>query len=250
MAFTGFDKYSVNARLIPALIVLLPIGLSLASLFPQKFHGWDVIVWLGTSSGMAIFLEHLARDKGRAKQPYLFSMWGGNPAALELSHRKSKIDPFTLKRYHQRLSGLIGIEMPSAEDEQSDPGKADNIFESCILFLKSKTRDKEKFGLIFAENVNYGFRRNLWGMKPYALSFSILSTCLVLTQILPNWENLSDVKPVAWIALSADISFLLIWIFHIKPEWILVASEAYSMQLLSACDQLEAKEINHVQRNA
>lgn len=238
MAFPGFDKYSVNARLIPALIVLLPIGLSLASLFPQKFHGWDIIVWLGTSSGMAVFLEQLARDKGLSKQPYLFSLWGGDPAAMMLSHHKSKLDPVTLQRYHQRLSSLIGIEIPSAEDELSNPVKADNIYKSCISFLQSRTRDKEKFRMIFAENVNYGFRRNLWGMKPYAVTFTILSACVALAQIFPHWKDLSNARPVACVALVSDISFLLIWIFHIKPEWIRVTSEAYVMQLLSACDQL------------
>jgi len=51
------DKYAFNARIVPALIVLLPIGLSLATLFPNKFAGWDIIVWLGTSAGLAVFLE-------------------------------------------------------------------------------------------------------------------------------------------------------------------------------------------------
>jgi hypothetical protein len=239
MAFPAFDKYSVNARLIPALIVLLPIGISLASLFPQKFLGWDLIVWLGTSSGLAVFLEQLARDKGRSKQSDLFALWGGDPAVSMLSHRSSKLNPVTLKRYHKKLSDLIdGIEIPSAEDELADPAKADDIYRSCISFLKSRTRDKEKFRMIFAENVNYGFRRNLWGMKPYALVFTILSVCLVLTQIFPHWQDIGDVPPVAWIALILDISFLAIWIFHIKPEWIRITSDAYITQLLSACDQL------------
>lgn len=249
MAFPEFDRYSVNARLIPALIVLLPIGLSLASLFPQKFHGWDLIVWLGTSSGMAVFLEQLARDKGRSRQSHLFSLWGGNPAALMLSHRGSSLDPVSLKRYHRILSGLIRADIPTVEEERSDPEKSDNVYRSCISFLKSRTRDKERFRLIFAENVNYGFRRNLWGMKPYALTFTILSVFIVLTQIIPHWKEISDIKPVAWVALVLDISFLSIWIFHIKPEWIRVTSEAYAMQLLSACDQLDEKEKDHVQGN-
>lgn len=166
-----------------------------------------------------------------------------------LSHHGSDLDPVTLKRYHRILSGLIGIDIPSAEDEQSDPERSDNIYRSCISFLKSRTRDKEGFGLIFAENVNYGFRRNLWGMKPYALTFTVLSVCMVLTQVIPYWEDFSGIKPVAWVALVLDISFLSVWIFHIKPEWIRVTSEAYALQLISACDQLEEKEKDHVQGN-
>ena len=66
------DKYAFNARIVPALIVLLPMGLSLATLFPSGFAGWDVLVWLGTSAGLAIFLEQLARDSGRRKEPQLY----------------------------------------------------------------------------------------------------------------------------------------------------------------------------------
>ena len=151
----------------------------------------------------------------------------------------SKLNPVTLQRYHQKLSGLIdGVRIPSAEEEHSDPGKTDDIYNSCVSFLKSKTRDKENFRMVFAENVNYGFRRNLWGMKPYAITFIILSICLVLTQIFPHWKDLNDVRPIVWVALVLDISFLAIWIFHIKPEWVRVTAEEYSMQLLSACDQL------------
>ena len=66
----SFDKYSVHARLVPAFLVLLPLGLSIVSLFPDKFVGWDFIVWLGTSSGLAVLLEQLSRDQGKAKESH------------------------------------------------------------------------------------------------------------------------------------------------------------------------------------
>lgn len=237
MILPGFDKYSVNARLIPALIVLLPIGLSAASLFPQKFLGWDLIVWLGASSGIGIFLEQLVRDKGKAKEFYLFDRWEGDPVVLMLSHHKSTMNPATLGRYHQKLSNL-GIKIPPAHSEPASYKELHDIYEPAKSLLKSKTRDEEKFAMIFTESVNYGFRRNLWGMKPYALIFTIFSTCLVIAQIYPQWRDLSDARPVVWVALMLDILFLLIWIFYIRPEWIRMTRNEYAKQLLYACDQL------------
>lgn len=236
------DKHTTNARLIPAFIVLLPIGLSLASLFPEKFAGWDLIVWLGTSTGLGIFLEQLARDGGKRKEPELYEQWGGKPSTVMLRHRESTISRPTLIRYHEKLSHLIPIKMPTAEEEINNPQSTDAIYDSCGDFLRARTRDKEKFPLVFEENVNYGFRRNLWGMKTLAVILTILSILLVLTQIHPNWLRPALIKPVALVALVLDASFLVIWFLIIKPDWIKTAADSHAQQLLSAIDVPESME--------
>jgi len=53
--------------------------------------------------------------------------------------------------------------MPMIDDERSEPESADHVYDSSTAFLLEKTRDKKAFPLIFEENCNYGFRRNLWG---------------------------------------------------------------------------------------
>ena len=234
------DKYAFNARIVPALIVLLPIGLSLATLFPNKFARWDIIVWLGTSAGLAVFLEQLARDRGKRKEPGLYKLWGGKPSTRMLRHRDSTLSVPTLARYHERLTRLIPISMPTPEEEKSNSDRADAIYDSCGDFLRARSRDKEKFPLVFEENVNYGFRRNLWGMKPVAVILNILSMLLVFTQIHPYCTELTSAKPVAWVAMILNISFLMIWFFVIKPDWVKTAAEAYAIQLLSTVDVLES----------
>ena len=77
-------------------------------------------------------------------------------------------------------------------------------------------------------------------MKPVAVILNILSMFLAFTQIHPHWTELTSVKPVAWVAMILDISFLMIWFFVIKPNWVKTAAEAYAVQLLSAVDVLES----------
>lgn len=237
----SLDKYAFNARLVPALIVLLPVGVSLASLFPEKFVGWDLMVWLATSTGLAVFLEQLARDRGRRKEPELFKQWGGKPSTEMLRYKDSTLSRQTLVRYHEKLRELVPITMPTPEEELKNPQTADAVYESCGDFLRACTRDKEKFRLLFEENVNYGFRRNLWGMKSLAIILTVLSILLTLTQVHPNWLRISFIKPVVLVALILDLSFLVIWLAVIKPDWIRTAADAYSKQLLSAIDVLESK---------
>ena len=239
----SLDKYACNARVVPALLVLFPIGISIACLFPEKLAGWDLIVWLGTSAGLAVFLEQLARDRGLHRQEELFKSWGGNPSTAMLRHRESLVNRPTLIRYHEKLSRLVPIKLPALEEEIKDPQAAEAIYESCGDFLRARTRDKEKFQLLFEENVNYGFRRNLWGMKVLALILNALSVGIALTQVHPDWLKPAHVRPVVWVALLLDVSFLLVWLFVINPAWVKSAAEAYAKQLLAAIDVLEPK--NH-----
>lgn len=239
MSLPTLDKYAFNARLIPALIVLLPIGLSLISLFPSKFAGWDLIVWLGTSGGLAIFLENLARDKGKEKESGLYKKWGGKPTTLLLQHKDSPLGSITVNRYHSKLTSLVdGIKLPTREEEEKNPDFANEVYESCTAYLRAQTRDREKFRMVFEENVNYGFRRNLWGMKPLAFLFIVISLLIVLTQVHPDWLDPKKVKPVIFVVLMLDAALLLIWWQVITPDWIKTAADAYARQLLSACDQL------------
>ena len=239
MTVRTLDRYSIKARIVPALIVLLPLGLALICIFPEKFAGWDLMVWLGTSGGLAVFLEQLARDRGKEKEVTLFEKWGGKPSTVMLRHADSPLGAITVSRYHSKLvSAVPGIKMPSKEDEQKDPGYADEVYDSCVAFLRANTRDRDKFRMIQEENINYGFRRNLWGMKPFAILFVGVSIILVFTQVYPNWANPGKVKPVALVTLFLDFSFLLIWWKVVTTDWVQSAANAYARQLLGACDQL------------
>ena len=68
---------------------------------------------------------------------------------------------------HKKLSELLnGTAIPTPQDEKRDPERADQVYDACVSCLIERTRDKTRFRLLFEENCNYGFRRNLWGMKP------------------------------------------------------------------------------------
>src|ERR1700732_3502727 len=102
-----FDKYTYRARLLPSLITLLPLAFAATVWFPGEEATWKVVGSVFVSSGLATLLSHFGRDLGKRKETELFQMWGGVPTTRMLSHRFSKFDPFTLARYHGKLSELI-----------------------------------------------------------------------------------------------------------------------------------------------
>src|ERR1700693_4724508 len=93
------DRYTYQARLLPALIAFTPVGFAIAVWFPGEAATWN---WLGTlfiSLGLAALLSQLGRDRGKRKESWLFQQWGGIPTTRMLSHRVSKLNSLTLKRY-------------------------------------------------------------------------------------------------------------------------------------------------------
>lgn len=233
------DKYTVRARLRPALIVALPLGLATVSWFPDGVLGWGAVWGLVTWSGGTVLLAQIGRDAGVRKEPNLFKLWGGKPTTRMLRHRDAA-NAVMLARWHKKLKLLMkGIKLPTPEEEAADPRAADEIYETCGAFLRENTRDSNKFGLVFEENCNYGFRRNLWGMKPIGLIIALI--CLGVIVAVPFFEPLAwSGKRLELTVTTAGIDLLLVlgWLFVFKPSWVRVAADAYAERLLEACERL------------
>ena len=142
---------------------------------PPKLH--DLIKLVpGSVIGacMLLFLAQMARSYGKAIEQTLIQQWGGLPTTIMLRHRDNSIDPITKKRYHEALSHIVPNSILSTEnDEQTNPQHTDNIYSSWTKYLIAQTRDQNQFPLLINENIDYGFRRNLLGLKP--LGYSLFS---------------------------------------------------------------------------
>jgi hypothetical protein len=145
--------------------------------------------------------------------------------------------PQTPHSAHKRILTRAGPDRE--EQEQADAALADSKYASCVDFLLSKTRDKERFQLLFQENINYGFRRNLWAMKPVGMTIAVLN--LGALAVITALEARTD--SVQWFANATAIlitSFLLTWwLVRITPNWVKTVADAYSIRLLACIDELQ-----------
>lgn len=158
-----------------------------------------------------------------------------------LRHSDNNIDSRTKARYHLILSEKIpGWEAPLPGDEARDPAMADAIYDSAIQWLIANMRDRKKFYLLHAENISYGYRRNLYGLKPVGLTLSILST--TINSVYLYDLGLVTENPHFWIAIFPLFFSLLAvgwWVFIIKPFWVKEAGSCYARALLGSCEGLE-----------
>jgi hypothetical protein len=232
----GLDVYTRRSRLQPALLVALPAAVTVLAWSPGAALGWGGLWSLVVACGGTYLLSQVARDCGYGKESWLFGKFGGRPTELMLSHRDAP-NQVTLKVRHKKLQELGGFKMPTAAAEQKDFAGAMNVYNACVTFLLGRTRDKIKYALLFEENCNYGFRRNLWGMKAkFGLPIALVCT-LVLGLRLYMEFSVHRIVPLLTVSMEAlNVVLLLGWIFWFTPGWVMVVARKYAERLLEALD--------------
>ena len=239
-----FDPYDRKARLYRAFLALLPLIGIVAGVYGFALEIKRGAIGLLASFGIFYLLASIVRELGKRLEGSLFEKWGGKPTTQLLRHRNEYIDPITKARYHSFLAEQIGSTVPSKSDEDNDPLSADHFYQSGTKWLLDQTRDTKKFGLLFQENVAYGFRRNCLGIKPIALIIAYISILWVMVaQGVINIRGFSlqallSLPISCWISISISLIMSFIWIFFLTKLTVKTAAFTYAEMLLRACDML------------
>jgi len=236
------DPYNRRARLTPSLLALLPIILLTVLVFPDFENQYASVVGLFVTCGGTVLLTQIGRDRGKRYEKKLNNEWGGKPSVAMLRHSDNRMGRPLKSLIHQFLNdNIIGLNIPTAEEEALAPGAADDTYEAATRWLLAKTRDKTKFRLLFEENMNYGFRRNYWALKPFIVGVDIVLAALVVCffgDLLKNHtlEALFNTLPTAaYFYVSIPTIHIIITLAVATKSWVRITSEAYARQLLEAC---------------
>ena len=236
-----FDNYTLKARFYPVIILFFPLillGVFYSFEFKTAIH---LMSSLGLVGALIYLFSQLGRDSGKLKEPALWQSWGGSPSTQILRLKNTIIDQHTKKRYHQKLQSLCPISVPPDINMESvEPERADEIYRAWTKYLISQTRDAQKFSLLLKDNISYGFRRNLWGLKRYAI-ISIISMILInyLVWGIKNKTYNPLLFSESFIYSScALIMILLFWIIAIKASWVKMPAFSYAERLCEATESL------------
>lgn len=235
----GMDQYDRRARLMPALLVLLPATLAVVALAPDAIVGWSGGVALIVQAGGSFLLAQIVGDIGKRKEPALFDSFGGRPTERMLCHEHAS-NRILLAERHRKLAKLFPkLKIPTADSEKKDRPAALEVYAACVEKLRSQARaDKEKFPDVHRENIHYGFRRNLFGLKPFAIPVVLVSLGVVSAETvgqLMAHERIHLAVPAVW---SVDLFLLVAWIFVVTRDWVKRAAVLYAERLLEALDVL------------
>lgn len=231
------DRYTYCARLLPALIVSLPFLILLFITLPVIWKLIGALSAIGVSVALIFLMAQCGRDAGKRKEPELFRSIGGKPSTRFLRHSDQTLPPATKKRYLDFLAANAPeFNPPTLQQEVNDPHAADRMYDSAVDWLRAKTRDAKINDLLLAENISYGFRRNLWGMKPLGITVCILTALAIIGLFLyvPSLKLELSIALATVIILSIELCF---WVTIIQAKWVAVPAEAYAKTLLEYCDR-------------
>ena len=233
-----FDEYSLNARVRPSLLALLPLIIATYVSLPVLYNIVATLFSIIVACGFVTALAHYSRHQGRKTEKRLFSLWGGKPTTIILRHLDDTLDWHTKTRYHKYLSKEINEwSAPTIEDEQQSPDIADKLYDSAIRWLLEKTRDTKKYRLLFIENISYGFRRNARGIKWFGMACSGIAIILILANLYPSEDYLKIKKySLEYSSLIFSIVMLIWWLVVVSDAWVKDAAESYALRLLAVCE--------------
>jgi len=165
-----FDSYERRARIAPGLILLLPIPIVIAALGLRQNAVIVAIASVLTVTGGPVLLATHVRLRGLAAQKRLYAAWGGAPTTLLLAPASEAASgPMQAKR-RDDTARASGRELPSWQSAKQSPDVACEEYEAAVSVLRSKTAaDRNRYFLVFIELRNYGFVRNLLGVRLEAL---------------------------------------------------------------------------------
>jgi len=241
------DHYAINARLKPAFFVVMPLAVTTLAWCPEAQQVGGIILAFLITFGVMAFLSNLVSNQGNKLQIALYELWGGVPTTLLLRHSDSTLDEYTKQRYHQWLETKVtGLKFPAAKDEESKAARSDQCYASAVNFLREYTRDKTKYPMVYADNVAYGFARNLLVMRWIGVGFSVVGILLNFLFLYSRYEGPSlrgfVNENMAMIlfgggATITSIIILFVWIFFVHKEYVKGRAIRYAKSLLAVCEE-------------
>lgn len=232
------DSYSLKARWSPVLLVALPLMI-VGIAFVPSLSAWDKLWPFLGGAAVVVLIDQIGRDGGKRMQPGLWTSWGGAPTTVALRHRGSR-NHVLLARRHQQLQAVLGRALPTEDEERADPLGADQTYEAVTSILISRTRGRRKdFPLIFVENCNYGFRRNMLGLRPWGMAVSSLAAVAALAGLATALAGITKFSTgLLGIALAFSVIMLVIWWKAVTRDWVKRVAESYAERLFEAAESL------------
>lgn len=232
----GFDEYDRKARLTPGLLAVLPLALLIVSLGLKRYPAIAVASGVLVAAGGAYLLTVLVRHLGRRIEPELWASWGGPPTTSLLRATGPSGNAVLRDGWRKAVEQLTGLQLPSADEERADRIRADQTIEAAVRQILYLGQD-QSYPLVTKENIQYGFERNLYGMRWVGrLVAGACVVALLLCLIAGPVELGGDRVPNGALVVGAVLDGLVLvaWCMVPSRDRTKLAADRYANQLLQA----------------
>lgn len=210
------DSYEIKARILPALIISIPVLITLWSCYKAEFTAlsdfFRGILSLGIIYALAVFMRAL----GKKIEDELWKSWGGTPSTQIVSWKNHIIGDDLKALYLQAVRDKLNLPTPTKEQEEADPVKAAELIKQAFKRVQGVIRQKDKDGLWSIANADYGFARNLLGSRFLWFMVSAAMTLISGYNIYCQFNN----TILIGLVLNAIMTFAGLYVgWFLLPEY-------------------------------
>jgi hypothetical protein len=184
------DSYEMKARYAPALLLSLPVLISLWSCYQVEYTALSNVTNGILSIVIIYVLSVVVRSLGKRIEPKLWVSWGGAPSTVLVSWKDTRLGEELKGLYLQAVRDKLNLPVPSKEEEKADAGRAAKLVDQAFQRIKGVIRQKDKGGLWSVANADYGFARNLYGSRVLWLIVSSLTVLISAYNLYSNFNNM------------------------------------------------------------
>ena len=201
------NKYSLMARVYPALITLIPwfvlsLGFAGSEMADLVNHILSLQVLGCVTMNVAAFflLTQVNRFIGKEVfESLIFQDELQMPTTTMLLASSNQTSPELLAKLSVQIKTDFGLALPTLEEAQQDEAQVRRRIVEIVGQIRSKVRDGH---LLLQHNIEYGFARNLIGGAPLAFAASVISALYYHGKSVPA-AILSAVLIGVWLILLA-----------------------------------------------
>ena len=175
------DKYEIYSRVVPALIVIIPIFFVIFQLLWVKTSSGTLAAGLGIGGGLEIVMVYwfskLGHALGTSKQEKLVKKWGDLPTHLWVNPDYEKTSAEQKKAWRKALSKISGLNLEKVV-KSGDKSEIKLAIQDAIRECRNKIRGKPEAKLMNLYLIHFGFSKNMAGMKWLAAFISLFCTII------------------------------------------------------------------------
>jgi hypothetical protein len=229
------DAYERRCRLAPGLLALIPVAVLITALGMRRAPVVSGVLSILCLVGGPVLLASFVRSRGHAAQDQLWRNWGGSATTRALRLREPATNAVRRDAWRLAVESVTKVGLLSRTEEVADPSRADDTIDVAVDQLRERTRT-ETFPLVAAENRNYGFERNFYGMKATARLVAVMSAIVLgaLTAVRIV-SGIHPAAPTAYVLGAVIVAIVLVgWLALPSERRTRTTADKYAHQLLQA----------------
>ncbi|MEQ8852383.1 hypothetical protein [Gimesia sp.] len=238
--FSLSDDYERRARFLPAVLTVL-VALPVAMAFGIEMMQFVTLLTTGVGIGavLAVGISHLASALGNRLQKKLWPDWPYDaPTNQWLKPDNAARSQQQKKQWYGTIKAVTGLDI--AKLAKSDDGEeARRVINDAVSKVRSRLwkQDGPATDLVRLRNIDYGYARNLTGLRVIWIPAALLSCagCWVA------WWKLDG--HILWAVLSTVLLCILplVGVF-VLPGYVRQKADYYAEAFFAAMERLNADE--------